>query len=266
MSNPLSTPSGPDPLRTSQPLVDRLPLGALTLVTLGAGQRPGHWPTLMGHLAVAPASHGKPVLYVMCGGGDHAPGWVLAEAATSGLLSVSNDQDLTVAVPSGGVSVASGRLAAPSGLPHWDSYSCNIPTVHVAWAALRALEAQHGPALLILDEVDLARPYRQACNEYAAMQLPNGLILSPDHADAWRAGDLADVAKARPFGATVAVLHHPSTAPGVHEALLQVALCSIAVMWRPESGTVLFTSNTRDQVVDAWRAAWMLEVAATALT
>lgn len=131
-------------------------------------------------------------------------------------------------------------------------YECLVPTLHGTRTAASAHHAVHGPALLVLDEVEMARPYWQAFTDDPDYALPHRIRLTEAASNRWRAADCADLAEQRPDAPTVVVLHHEAGAPDAQQAMLDVSLLAITVSATPVNAQVSVTANRRNSLFDAW--------------
>ncbi len=231
-----------------------LPLGALTVLDIGDDEHPGHWPTLVAPLVRTTIASGRPLAFVQVGGTDavYANGRGLAEELHTELFALVQDKDLIVYGPPSQSTLRSEdrrrRAVTPDGRPY---YSCHIPTLHIARAALAAHEARFGPALVVLDDVGCARPYSQVAAQPGEEEDGPALLgvpLQPAPTAGWLATDLLEFAESRPAAPTVAVWEDSPPLPG-REALRAASQVYISSRWRRRDNTVLLTVETRDDLI-----------------
>lgn len=188
-------------------LPEGLPARALTTVQLGNHEYEGNWAASVGGLVLSALEGGCPVLYVQCGGlGSYYDGEDELKQTQSPLLRVFEDSDLYVRgpalfPPTGRVDRALGRTE--DGRP---VYSCHLPSVDGIRAALAVHERANGPALLLLSEAQLMRPYWELSTACTGLRIPapDGLELTAEQIDQWRTDDLVELVSAR-AAPTVAV-------------------------------------------------------------
>src|SRR3954468_16173508 len=76
-----------------------LPLGAVTVISVGDGDHGGQWPALVEMLVHAFVRSGQPVAYTQCGGFDTACTDSLNEDLDAALFTGIIDRDITVIAP-----------------------------------------------------------------------------------------------------------------------------------------------------------------------
>jgi hypothetical protein len=227
-------------------LPEGLPVGALTVIRLKVHGSRSHWPSAVGRLVLGSVSAGRPVTYVPVGG-DEASGRLLRAKANSPLLAMVRDEDVSFTAP----------VPVRNVLGHRDwidvarRFSCAVPTLHSIEAGLRSHETATGPSLVVLDEIQYARPYWQAWTDQVELSLPGGLRLTFDQASLWRTRDLLEFAESRSHAPTVAVWHERNAEDeAACAALVKAALVVINCMLM-EDGRVLFAVSARATLQDA---------------
>lgn len=225
-----------------------LPSGAITLIELGrAGVRSNDFEFAqevrswdVGVLQVIDALHGqqRPVLYVSCGATEKHAARGVAGKFGSDLVRGFDDEDLTVVAPSTHITITGSRAAA---------YDCHVPTLERLGSTLDALQAKHGPAAVILDDISSARPYWAACEDEESLRLPDDFRLERFEADAWRADQVVEFAGSRPKAPTVVVWHTRGDDAGL-DALRALA-CVRLVLTEDVPGRVAVGACDRSTVL-----------------
>jgi hypothetical protein len=189
----------------------RPPHGSLTLIDASPVPYEGGqgWP-LAGGLVVflmdREVRDGRPVVWIQCGGFDEEfdPGIEdLAEGEQRNpLICVVHDTDVAVTVP--GRSIQEDGSARPVSR----NYRLGVPTLGNIAERVAAHERVHGPAMVVFNEFESARPYWHLAFQDEGHTLPNPdrVAVTADEAWQWRADDIAAYAASRPDASTVAVI------------------------------------------------------------
>ena len=173
-----------------------LPAGALTLMELGDAHNIGSWPDSVLRLLEELRELERPGLYVGCGATEPGAVPALARKLGSGPVRAFDDEDRQVQGPRSRLTLQ-GTVAP--------AYNLNVPTLDRLLDELAALEAEHGPALLLLDDIASARPYWAAFEADLDYALPDNYSLAEREAHIWRAIDVDEMARRRTGAPTVAV-------------------------------------------------------------
>ena len=97
---------------------------------------------------------------------------------------------------------------------------CHVPTLVMIQQELAAHETRWGPALVVLDDVSLARRYDDLRPDNDRLEPhPGSLVLPPDVLAGWRASDLLGFTQQRADAPTVAVLFNEDASSPVRGAL-----------------------------------------------
>ncbi len=175
--------------------------------------------------------------YVECGGfAGGASAEEIAELDSTGKVRVHLDEDQIVYThPLADDDLSPpGRLDAGFDAMGRRLYACCIPTLHNIHPGLIELEAAHGPAALILDEVEYMRPYLNVSSD--AGFSPN-LRFTTEEADCWRATDLREFAADR-IAPTVAFWHDSVPLLASLRVLVEASVMHVVVEW-PDHGPVV---------------------------
>ena len=188
-------------------LLTDLPRGELTLLRLTGRDPSREWWETVGSLVEEVLNDGSPAALVRVDG-------AMAEDLRtfvdwnegSGLLTVIDDSDLHV------------RPWHQHLRPH--GYACNIPTLHNVQMALTEGTEQHETTLLVLEQVQRARPWRAE----GQPTYPRAKEIAPGLIDQERAAQIHGFARMRRHAATLAVWHHQNVdRPEAVEALMDDA-------------------------------------------
>ncbi len=234
-----------------------LPGGALTLVTLGDGESRGHWPTAVASLVEATTRARRPVLYVEVAGPQcRQEVALLQERADAPYLVVDHDEDLLVQVPlalSIPRMIGNSLLSPALGVGGSGGYHCGIPTLLTIEPTLRRHERKFGPALVVLNDVAVARPYSDLLLKVADLTaVPGGLGSGPEVVSGWLAMDLLGFAEQRE-APTVAVWLEDG-GPLSFEPLRDAALVHLQCTQPDEQQPVQLTCRTQAGPFRGWRA------------
>lgn len=191
-----------------------LPVGRLTVL---AEQQAGIWRDWRADVAepISRAiSSGRPVVYVECGGFENCQAEDLRRRVGGNpLLGIVDDADHTLLIPA----FAGGCV----GTEICDVVPVTLGTLTLenVSRALAVHEEKFGPATLVLDSVDFARPW---AGMDAECQDPHTLStailhLSPQQVCEWRAMDLHRLAASRPNVPTIAIARSREVAESLSE-------------------------------------------------
>jgi hypothetical protein len=144
---------------------------------------------------------GRPAVYVQCGVYGLTDRTKDArKLIDSPLFRALIDEDEFVVVPS--FDPDSGNLEP--GRAQDASFWCGVPTLQTIARQITAHEDQFGPAMVILDRVEDARPYRTLTGEDSDVPALRDIDMTAAQARVWMANDLADWAASRPHASTIA--------------------------------------------------------------
>jgi hypothetical protein len=233
-----------DPRTVGRFLLSQLPLGGLTMFELSDAELTGNWVRTVMGLAVAAVESGRAVLYTQCGGWDDTAAADELRAATgSSRFAVSEDCDVSVRVPRHPASLERVRTVSEG------FYLCGVPTLRAIEVDLVIHECTHGPALVVLDQIDQARPWSVLTLGDDLWALPPWTLTAPE-ADAWRAHDLHQFAEQRPDAPTLVVSDSPLGREAIRDRALMV-IRSVYAVGEAESLTV----EDRSSIVEPWSEA-----------
>ncbi len=235
-----------------------LPVGALTVIRLGDVQRPGDWTTAVGGLVDDTVRSRRSTLYVEVGGMfAYANDMWLAQRLPLPQLATDPDEDLVVRAPHALVP-ASDQAAAHAALTasrQPPTYDCYVPTLLNVAPVLLEQERRHGSTLVILNNIESARPYRLPLGEE-----PLATRLNVAQRSSWLAKDLLEYAERRKDAPTVATCEVPGQ--GLDQDLLTaVALLEITNSVSPQ-GRATFRWRQRACIGGEWSATGILDVPA----
>ena len=176
-----------------------LPVGKLTVVSHARGHTGCDYEAeLIANIQQYLAER-LPVVYVDCGGFEVAFCDRLQQEISLSRFTCVSDEDEWVWLPDG----EANRVDPSHGA--FRAVSCGVSTLGRAGRAVDALEFVHGPSLLILDQVDYARPYASVAGYAETEALSHVVQVSPTQRDAWLASDVHRLAGRRPNAPTIAM-------------------------------------------------------------
>lgn len=183
-----------------------LPVRAVTLIKIPAFV-PAASEQVVGDLLRATIAAGDPCVYAPVNGSPHYP------LVTDGSgAHVVVDQDVSASV-----------VDPDTQTRQW--YECGVPSLQVLAPKVAKIEAAQGTALLVMDGIQGARPYKRALRGEETAGFGDLVTLDRHGLAYWRACDVLEYARLRPLAPTVVVWH---TAPhdedhGGYSALVEVA-------------------------------------------
>jgi len=141
---------------------------------------------------------GMPVVYVDSGGYDLNTEIVRSEIGPSPLLLTVSDEDRVLLIP------------LPDDPRTCSAVSYGLPTLTVAEEAVVAHQKRCGPTMLVVDEIDFARPFAGIDDEAAGgpgmENLAQSVVtLAVVQVQQWRASELLRLARQRPTRPTIVV-------------------------------------------------------------
>ena len=261
---PTRNPAGPergtgDPLAAPRSrsddwpaaLLKDLPGNAVSLVQVGTETEEGDWSPVADALVRSAIDAQQPVVYVQSGGlGDFYDVDDVLHAIKVPSFKLFRDRDLLVRGPSLGLVAQSQlRSSVVDGRP---VYACVLPSLDQIAYEVAQHERTHGPALVILAEATLLRPYFKF--EMAAHGFgppPGGLLLSPPQIDAWRSEDLLRFCEDRSAPTVVGWDRDDPHDTGL-AAVLDVAQVHVMVGGQDDGHGVSMSLRTRQTLREAW--------------
>lgn len=195
-------------------------------------------------LSVAAVETGRAVLYVECGGwADTGNGEELQAATGNSRFEVVDDRDIFVDLPDD-VAVLDRVREAGEGF-----FLCGVPTLDAVREGLAWHECVHGPALVVLDRIEDARPWSILVERDELWALPPWTLTGKE-ADAWRAHDLHQFATRRRDAPTLVISDSPVGRQEIRDKALLV-IRSAYVTGAAETLTV----ERRSSIDEPWSAA-----------